>query len=207
MNILLVDDHALFRAGLRMLLAGIYADACVMEAPSVADALAIAGLHPGLDLCLLDLGFKHESGLAALAQFKSVAPHCAMVVVSATDDGATIRACLDRGAMGFIPKSLEPAVLVGALRTVLAGTVYLPEQIQSAVHDTDTLPVLTPRQRDVLRCLGRALPAKLIARELELSEHTVKEHTALLYQALGVHSRTEAVIMANRLRLFDEPTD
>lgn len=207
MDILLVDDHALFRAGLRMLLAGIYDDAVVSEAASVVEAIAIARLHPDLDLCLLDLGFKDESGFAALAQFKSVAPHCAMVVVSATDDRATIRACLDRGAMGFIPKSLEPAVLVGALRTVLAGTVYLPEQVQSAVDDVGSLPVLTPRQRDVLRCLGRALPAKLIARELELSEHTVKEHTALLYHALGVHSRTEAVIMANRLRLFDEPTD
>lgn len=207
MNILLVDDHALFRAGLRMLLAGIYDDAAVSEAASVAEAIAIAERHRDLDLCLLDLGFKDESGLAGLERIKFVAPHCAMVVVSATDDGDTVRACLDRGAMSFIPKSLDPAVLVEALRRVLAGAVYLPEQVQGAVDHVSGRPTLTARQRDVLRCLGRALPAKLIARELDLSEHTVKEHTALLYHALGVHSRTEAVIVANRLQLFDPPPD
>ena len=206
MNILLVDDHALFRAGLRMLLASIYEGASVREAASVADAVAIAREHADLDLCLLDLGFKEESGFTALEQVKAAAPQCAMVVISASDDGATIRACLDRGAMSFIPKSLDSAVLTQALRHVLAGVVYLPEQVQGAVGGVTTQPALTPRQRDVLSCLGRALPTKLIARELNLSEHTVKEHIALLYLALGVHSRTEAVVVAHRLRLFHTPT-
>lgn len=205
MNILLVDDHALFRAGLRMLLGSICAGAAVWEAGSVAEAEAFAMQHEELDLCLLDLALKQENGLGGLERIKAAAPQAAVIVVSAAEDSATIRACLDRGAMSFIPKSLGPAVLTQALRHVLAGTVFLPDQILTASGDASAVPSLTGRQRDVLRCLSRALPTKLIARELRLSEHTVKEHIALLFQALGVHNRTEAVIRGSQLRLLDGP--
>lgn len=205
MNILLIDDHALFRAGLRMLLGSICQGATVWEAATVAEAVSIAKEHADLDLCLLDLAFKEGSGLPGLELIKAASPQCAVIVVSSADDIPTIRACLDRGAMSFIPKSLGPAVLTEALTHVVSGTVYLPEQILSAAADSAVSPSLTGRQRDVLRCLSRALPTKLIARELGLSEHTVKEHIALLFQALGVHNRTEAVIRGSQLRLLDGP--
>ncbi len=128
-----------------------------------------------------------------------------MVVVSSADDSATIRACLDNGAMSFIPKSLGPDVLTQALQHVLKGTVYLPEQIINGVEDEPERPTLTTRQWEVLHCLSRGLPTKLIARELSLSEHTVKEHIALLFQALGVRNRTEAVIKGSQWRLLNGP--
>ena len=128
-----------------------------------------------------------------------------MVVVSSADDSATIRACLDSGAMSFIPKSLGPDVLTQALQHVLKGTVYLPEQIINAVDDEPGRPTLTNRQWEVLHCLSRGLPTKLIAREMNLSEHTVKEHIALLFQALGVRNRTEAVIKGSQWRLLNGP--
>jgi DNA-binding NarL/FixJ family response regulator len=204
MNILLVDDHALFRAGMRMLLGGIYQGATIWEAGAIAEAVALAKEHPEIDVCLLDLAFRDESGLAGLQLIKGTAPKAALIVVSAAEDSATIRACIDRGAMSFIPKSLGPAVLTQALRHVLAGAVYLPEQITGS-DNIAPAPQLTPRQLDVLRCLSRALPTKLIARELQLSEHTVKEHIALIFAALGVHNRTEAVIRSSQLRLLEGP--
>ena len=166
---------------------------------------SLAQAHPDLELCLLDLSLKNESGLAAITSLKETAPQAAVVVVSSADDSATIRACLDSGAMSFIPKSLGPDVLTQALQHVLKGTVYLPEQIINAVDEEPGRPTLTARQWEVLHCLSRGLPTKLIARELSLSEHTVKEHIALLFQALGVRNRTEAVIKGSQWRLLNGP--
>jgi DNA-binding NarL/FixJ family response regulator len=203
MKVLLVDDHALFRAGLRMLLTTMCQNATTFDAASVTEAIAIAQANPDLELCLLDLSFKGESGLSGLARLKEAAPQAAVVVVSSSDDSATIRACLDGGAMSFIPKSLGPDVLTQALQHVLQGTVYLPEQIMNAAAGVGSRPTLTGRQQDVLRCLSRGLPTKLIARELSISEHTVKEHIALLFQVLGVRNRTEAVIRGSQWRLLE----
>ena len=98
-------------------------------------------------------------------------------------------------------KSVAPEVLTQALQHVLNGAVYLPDQIVSAMEEMPDRVQLTPRQHQVLRCLSRGLPTKLIARELDLSEHTVKDHIAMLFQALGASNRTEAVIKASQLRL------
>jgi two-component system nitrate/nitrite response regulator NarL len=188
-----------------MLLTTICHDATTMEAATVAEGIALAHQHPDLELCLLDLSLKNESGLAAITSLKDAAPQAAVVVVSSADDSATIRACLDSGAMSFIPKSLGPDVLTQALQHVLKGTVYLPEQIVNGVEDEPERPTLTTRQWEVLHCLSRGLPTKLIAREMNLSEHTVKEHIALLFQALGVRNRTEAVIKGSQWRLLNGP--
>jgi DNA-binding NarL/FixJ family response regulator len=201
MKILIVDDHALFRAGLRMLLATIGHKVTCLEAASVADALALIGQNPDLQLCLLDLSLRNENGLGAIQRIKQSVPQVAVVVVSGADDSATIRSCIDAGAMSFIPKSVAPEVLTQALQHVLSGAVYLPDQIMSAMKEVPDRVQLTPRQQQVLRCLSRGLPTKLIARELDLSEHTVKDHIAMLFQALGASNRTEAVIKASQLRL------
>jgi DNA-binding NarL/FixJ family response regulator len=200
-KILIVDDHALFRAGLRMLLSTIGQNVVCLEAADVREALSVLTQHADLQLCLLDLTLKNEHGLGAIQQIKDIAPQVAVVVVSGADDSATIRSCIDAGAMSFIPKSVTPEILTRALQHVLNGAIYLPEQILAAVDDAPKGPVLTPRQLQVLRCLSRGLPTKLISRELEISEHTVKEYIALVFQALGARNRTEAVIIASRLRL------
>lgn len=202
MKILLVDDHALFRAGFRLLLETLNRDAAVLEAATTREALDIAAEHPDLQLCLLDLALKNEQGLDALHKIKVAAPNVAVVIVSAADEIATIYNCIDAGAMGFIPKSTVPAALTEALRQVLEGAIYLPEQIfNDAPNNSALCPMLTPRQLEVLRGLSRGLPTKLISRELNLSEHTVRDHIAMIFRALDVHNRTEAVIKAGRLRL------
>jgi DNA-binding NarL/FixJ family response regulator len=200
-KILIIDDHALFRAGLRMLLSTIGQNVSCLEAADVSEGLAIISQHADLQLCLLDLALKNEHGLDAIQKIKETAPQVAVVVVSGADDIATIRRCIDAGAMSFIPKSVAPEALTQALQHVLNGAVYLPEQIVSAMEKPQKHALLTPRQMQVLQCLNRGLPTKLISRELGLSEHTIKEYIALVFQALGARNRTEAVIKAGQLRL------
>ncbi len=203
MNILLVDDHALFRAGLRMLIAAVGVDVNVIEASTADEALARIG-EDDIRLCLLDLQLKSSSGVSLLEAIKQSMPQIVVVVVSGADDAATIRACIEAGAMSFISKSAAPDVLTAALRHVLRGDVYLPEQITFDAKPA-TRPSLTPRQRDVLKCLSQGLPTKLIARELALSEYTIKEHIASIFQVLHVRNRTEAVICASRMFLLSTP--
>jgi DNA-binding NarL/FixJ family response regulator len=204
-KVLLIDDHTLFRAGLRMLLGTIAQNVSCLEAGNIGEALALLAQHRDVQMCLLDLALKNEHGLAAIARIKDTAPQAAVVVVSGAEDSATIAHCIDAGAMSFIPKSVTPDVLKQALQQVLAGAVYLPDQIVSAIENRPQTPHLTPRQLQVLQALSRGLPTKLIARELDLSEYTVKDHIALVFQALGARNRTEAVIKASQLRLQELP--
>lgn len=202
-KILLVDDHALFRAGLRLLVSTILRNVQVLEAGSLAEAIETLKDRKDVSLCLLDLVLEDGSGLEALTAFRNAAPATAVVVVSATQDAATIRACLDAGAMSFVPKSMPAPALTQALRRVLSGHVFLPEQVLSATPAPGERSGLSPRQLDVLNALSRGLPTKSIARELGISEHTVKEHLTNVFQALRVTNRTEAVIAAARLGLSE----
>lgn len=203
MKILLLDDHALFRAGLRLLLGTIDRNAAVLEAGTINEAIALADQHPDLELCLLDLNLRHENGLMALGSIKAAAPDVAVVIVSSSDDEALVRTCLDAGAMSFIAKSSAPEVLSEALGHVLAGAVYLPPRMLDIEDNSGKLAVaLSSRQRDVLRGLCRGLSTKSIAHDLSLSDHTVKEYIASLFLLLDVHNRTEAVIKASQMRLL-----
>jgi len=202
MKVMTLDDHALFRAGLRMLLESMERSAEIFEAATVDEACALALRHPDLAICLLDLELRGEYGLDALVRLKAAAPDIAAVVVSASTDVDIIRGCLEAGAMSFVPKSMPADFLKRAFETVLAGEVYLPQEILHVGPKSTTRPTLSPRQTDTLHGLARGLPTKSIARELGLSEHTVKEYIGTLFQALGVHNRTEAVITGIRLGLL-----
>lgn len=202
MKILLTDDHALFRAGLRLLLASIAPDIEVLEASTVGETLHLVQMHPDLRLCLLDLQLHQERGFPALSEIKAAAPGVAVVIVSGSEGRANVQACLEAGAMSYIPKSVPSEVLLQALLRVLAGEVFLPPGIGDCdAVSPSAAPAMTPRQREVLYAMSRGLPTKLIARELSLSEYTVKEHIGELFRILGVHSRVEAVIKASRLYL------
>lgn len=202
MKILIIDDHALFRVGLRMLLSAIGTHVTVVEVASVDEGLQALDADPDLQICLLDLGLRDENGLQAIQRIKELAPWISVVIVSGNDDNATIRRCLDAGAMSFVPKSVPPDVLTEALLHVLGGTIYLPQSIRDASIATFEPPGLTRRQTQVLRCLSRGLPTKLISRELGLSEHTIKDHISALFQALEARNRTDVVIKASGLGLL-----
>ena len=155
-------------------------------------------------LIILDLMLPGRNGLSALAAIRDAAPGVPVVVVSGESDPGMVRAAIDGGAMGFIPKSSTPEVMIQALQLVLAHGIYLPPMVLEAAYTSSapapraasTLPGLTPRQMDVLRGVIKGKANKAIAKELELSEGTVKAHLSAVFQALGVHSRTEAVYAA-----------
>ncbi|HEY1290575.1 MAG TPA: response regulator transcription factor [Burkholderiales bacterium] len=211
MNILLIDDHALFREGLKFLLRSLDAALEVDEASDCTRALEHAAKR-AYDLVLLDLKMPGVAGLDALVALRDAIPEAPLVVLSGEDAPGVVRAAIERGAMGFIPKSSTPEILIQALRLVLARGVYLPPAVldgeraaaapeAASPGSTAALPGLTPRQMDVLRCVIRGKPNKLIARELEVSEYTVKAHLSLVMRALDARNRTEVVYAAAKMGL------
>ena len=214
MNILLVDDHPLLRGGMRYLLRSLDANLQMDEASSGTQALELVAAQND-DLVLLDLKMPGLNGMDALAALRAAIPGTPLVVLSAEDDPSVVREAIEGGAMGFIPKSSTPEVLIQALRLVLAQGVYLPPTVLDAPYPVaapalhlaqsgsgDSVPPgFTPRQMDVLRCVIKGKPNKAIARELEVSEGTVKAHLSAVFLALGAHNRTEAVYAAAKLGL------
>lgn len=212
MKILLIDDHPLLRGGMRFLLRSFDADMQMDEASNGGEALALVSAQ-AYDLLLLDLKMPGLNGMDALAALRAAAPGTPLVVLSAEDDPGAVRAAIEGGAMGFIPKSSTPEVLIQALRLVLAQGVYLPPAVLEAAYPAsapaqratpaggNAVSALTPRQLDVLRCVIKGKPNKVIARELDVSEGTVKAHLSAVFHALDVHNRTEAVYAAAKLGL------
>ncbi len=210
-HLLLIDDHALFREGLKFLLRGLDEQVVIDEAESCAAVMSRPGPIP-YDLVLLDLNLPELHGLEALAMIRSAFPQTPVVVLSGEDDPRVIRATIEHGAMGFVPKSSTPEILIQALRLILAHGVYLP---LSALDSDEARPLppeanaspdallrnLTSRQVEVLRCVIQGQPNKLIARHLALSESTIKAHLSAVFRALGAHNRTEAVYAAAKLGL------
>ena len=210
-HILLVDDHALFRGGLKSLLQELGAGLVLDEAGNCGQALeSVAGRR--YDLILLDLNMPGLNRLDALAALREAAPDAPVVVLSGETEPDLVRATIERGAMGFIPKSATPQVLIEALRLVLAHGVYLPLEVlermnapapkaPDAAADAAVVPGLTPRQLDVLRFVIQGKPNKVIARELDIAESTVKVHLSSVLRAFGVRNRTEAVYAAAKMGL------
>jgi DNA-binding NarL/FixJ family response regulator len=213
MHILLVDDHVLFREGLKYLLRSLDAALEMDEAGDCSKALEHTSVR-SYDLVLLDLKIPGVAGLDALAALRDAVPAVPVVVLSGEDNPEMVRAAIERGAMGFIPKSSTPEVMIQALRLVLAHGVYLPRAVldapapgpsQAATSQASggqaKLAGLTPRQMDVLRCVIQGKPNKIIARELDVSEGTVKAHLSSVLHVLGTRNRTEAVYAAAKLGL------
>lgn len=221
MNVLLVDDHALFREGLALLLAPLVQDLRVFEAGSCEAALELLdGAPAAVDLALVDLGLPGMSGLVGIPLMREHHPGVTVVALSSADDRETVLAALDAGAMGFIPKSSSSAIFAAALKLILAKGIYLPPSAflgsrptaiaGAAVPVTAGAPAasrrpadlgITPRQADVLYLILQGLSAKLICRELGLSPSTVKAHTSAVLRALNVTTRTQAVVAAGKLGL------
>jgi len=214
MKILVVDDHPLIREALREVLKALDREITLLEAADCAEGLATAEENPDLALVLLDLALPGKSGFEALAEFRERHPGLPVVVLSASEQPETVTRALDEGAMGFIPKTSSSQVLVNALRLVLSGGVYLPAEVLRH-HDSGAAPAfapptgsmnprdlgLTERQSQVLALLVQGKPNKLICRDLNLAEGTVKIHVTAILKALGVANRTQAVIAVSRLGL------
>jgi DNA-binding NarL/FixJ family response regulator len=204
MKILLADDHEMVRLALKVALSPLPGVSFV-EAASARQAAQQADLHADLDLALLDLNMPGSAGLDAIRALREGHPALPIAVCSASEDRALIRELFAIGIAAFIPKTDSTAVILQAVKLVLAGGTYLPTHLLAGTGGGSGIPancvdLLTPRQREVLARLAEGKSNKLIARELGLSESTVKVHLLAVFRELGAHNRTEAVLIAQRLQ-------
>lgn len=220
MRILLVDDHELFREGLKWLLSGLDGHLQFVEADSLEGIASLAKQGDDVfDIVLLDLYLPDSEGLKSLRLARDMLPDATTVVLSSRDDPRFVGAAMQQGAAGFVPKSSTREVLIAALRLILAGGVYLPPHVlgsDAASAEPDPAPDadahqpqeaalqhLTARQRDVLKLAVEGKVNKIIARELDISEATVKPHLSASFRALGVKNRTEASFKVAELDWFN----
>ena len=203
MKILIVDDHALFREGLCYVLESLADEISLFEVSNCEHAIEFASKNPDLDMVLLDLNMPDRDGFSALDTFTEHYPATLVVVISASKQRSDMQRALDAGAVGYIPKDTTSEVMIGALRLVLSGGVYMPAGMldEQKTNEVNSINLLTPRQVEVLQLLIHGESNKKIAQQLELAEATVKMHVTSILKGLGVNNRTQAVIAAKNLGL------
>lgn len=209
MKVLLADDHALFREGVRLVLENLVDGPLhVVEASDFVQALAALRAEADVDVGLVDLNMPGMDGFSGIEALKRTAPDLHLVVVSGSQDPQDIRRALAAGAQGYITKASGSAAMLEAIRVVLSGEMFLspgldvPEAGGGALGNAEEIKrVLTPRQRDVLAMLRQGKSNKEIARDLNLAEITVKLHVTAILRALDVENRTQAAILAGRMGL------
>lgn len=211
-RLVIADDHPLFRGALREAVAGLFEHADIAEAGTFDEMSRLLDRSGEVDLILLDLSMPGVRGFSGLMFLRAQYPSVPVVVVSANDDPAVIRRCMDFGASGFIPKTLGIEAMREAIRRVLKGGVWTPPDVDlSSGADAEAaammarLASLTPQQVRVLMMLSEGMLNKQIAYELSVSEATVKAHVSAILQKLGVESRTQAVIAAAKIELGQWP--
>lgn len=226
MRVLLVDDHSLFRSGLKTLLTSVDQFNEILEVNSGQSALAFFAEDDDIDVVLLDYELGDMHGSDILTHVKSEHPEIPVIMLSGREDASLIQQLLNNGASGFITKTSEPEVMLSAINLVLSGGVYVPPAMllgasnpvmpptegqnitAQSSSESNTVPselteLLTDRQIDVLRELSKGLSNKEVARILSISPSTVKVHVAAILKELGAKNRTVAVTMAKDMGLLN----
>jgi DNA-binding NarL/FixJ family response regulator len=203
---MIADDHPLFRGALREAVTGLLDRVDILEAGTFDEVSDLLERGHDVDLIMLDLKMPGVRGFSGLMYMRAQYPSVPVIVVSANEDPAVIRRCMDFGASGFIPKTLGVEAMRAAVRGVLSGDVWTPPDVDldagSDVEITELMTrmaTLTPQQVRVLMMLSEGLLNKQIAFQLGVSEATVKAHVSAILQKLGVESRTQAVIAAAKI--------
>jgi DNA-binding NarL/FixJ family response regulator len=212
-NLLIADDHPLYRLALTQAVRGVLPDATIAEAqdmPGVQQALAAV---PDTDLVLLDLHMPGSHGLMGLASLRAEHPGVAVVMISAHEDPATIRRALAYGAAGWLTKRADLGELQAGIRAVLACEEWLPPALRAVVAATAPEPgdretaaklaTLSPQQFKVLIRVAEGRLNKQIADDLGIQERTVKAHMSAIFEKLGVRNRTQAGVLLGALALAD----
>jgi DNA-binding NarL/FixJ family response regulator len=206
-EILIADDHPLFRSALHQALTlGLGPDARLVEAESIADLEARLTEKSDWDLVLLDLNMPGAYGFSGLVLLRGQYPQVPVVMVSAQEEAAVVVKSKEFGASGFIPKSSSLETIQQAVRTVLDGDVWWPPQVNESVRVSDEaraasegLASLTPQQFRVLTMVCEGLLNKQIAYELNVSEATIKAHVTAIFRKLNVRTRTQAALLLQQL--------
>jgi two-component system NarL family response regulator len=212
---MVVDDHALFRRGLEMVLADEHDLELVGEAADGAEAVERAQeLMP--DIVLMDVRMPRRSGIEAASQIKELIPHCKILMLTISDDEADLYDAIKAGASGYLLKEISIDEVADAIRSVWAGqsrispsmaTKLLTEfaAISKANEERPKMPTprLTEREMEVLRLVAQGLNNRDIAKQLYISENTVKNHIRNILEKLHLHSRMEAVVFAVREKMIE----
>ena len=199
-DVLLVDDHALMRAGLRGVIAAADDMRVVGMAGDGAEAVeAVATTHP--DVVLMDLSMPGMDGVTATRRISEDFPDVGVVVLTSYFDEQRVLEAMDAGAIGYVLKDTDPADLIGAIRSAAQGHSPLdPRVARTILHTRRTAPPptgeLTDREHEVLMLVGRGLANKQIARVLGIREGTVKAHLTSVFNRIGVRDRTSAALWA-----------
>jgi DNA-binding NarL/FixJ family response regulator len=211
-RLVIADDHPLFRGAMREAVSGLLEQVDIAEAGSFDEVAELLERGGDVDLILLDLTMPGVRGFSGLMYMRAQYPSVPVIVVSANDDPAAIRRCMEFGASGFIPKTLGVDAMRAAISRILNGGVWTPPDVDlSGGSDTEAaelmarMATLTPQQVRVLMMLSEGLLNKQIAYQLSVSEATVKAHVSAILQKLGVESRTQAVIAAAKIEAGQWP--
>ena len=200
-RLLVADDHAVVRTGLEHLVATFDDVVLVATAADGQEAVDASRAHQP-DVVLMDLEMPVLDGIEATRRIVAADPHVAVVVLTSFSDREQILRALDAGAVGYLLKDAEPADLARAIRAAARGEAPLDPRAGRAVLEARTagspLDALSEREREVLSLVARGLPNKLIARELSISEKTVKTHLTNVFRTIGVTDRTQAALWAER---------
>jgi len=209
-DILIADDHPLFRDALERAVLAALPKAQVHSADSVHDLLDLIEAYADAELLLLDLHIPGARGYSALAHIRGQYPELPIIVVSGHEEALVARRALAHGAAAYIPKSTPAATIVQAIRSVLDGDVWLPHALPDVGLDTAEadaalrIATLTRQQFRVLTMLADGKLNKQMAAELEVSESTVKAHMTAIMHKLGVNNRTQVALVASQLAIDQE---
>ncbi len=209
MKMLIVDDQALFRQGVAMILRELYPDSLVLEAPTAAAAMDVAKQHREIRLVLCDPQLETRSSFDTLERLVKMLPAAAVAVISESDDPTDIVRAYRSGAKGYIEKSSSSDTLRHALPLILSGETFIPSSAIAMLTgsgakrrnrhgDPQPSRLLTPRQHEILLLMAQGMQNKDIASELDMLEGTVKVHVKSILQRLGVNNRTHAVVTGLR---------
>jgi DNA-binding NarL/FixJ family response regulator len=201
-SILLIDDHAMFRSGMRLLLLAGMDHVQVMEASSLEQALHLTLQAP--DVILLDIQLQGVNGLQGMGMVKRQWPEVPVVMLSSVNDADTVRLCMERGAVAFVSKADTDKKIIRIIQQIFSNPRSEEDMSLPARHELRTLvnPQLTPRQCEVLDLLCEGLSNRAIAERMQVSEYTVRGHVQHLLTVLGVNSRAAALFKARKLGLI-----
>jgi DNA-binding NarL/FixJ family response regulator len=209
MKLLLVDDHALFRAGMRYVLKELDPGITLYEANECKQAIDIVNEHSDLDLILLDLNMPGLAGFACINQVMLTAKNVPVVVLSADDRAETISHAVQQGVQGYIQKSDNAEDMLSSIKQILAGESSFPESYKNLpdTQEVNLVNRLTKRQREILALIVEGNGNKQIAARLGITEGTTRIHVTTIFKVLGVRSRSEAVYKALELGLAYQGQD
>ncbi|MBB1298980.1 response regulator transcription factor [Pseudoalteromonas sp. SR41-7] len=206
---LIADDHPLFREALKGALSAKFEGLEVFESSDFDSTLQVLSEQEDLDILLLDLHMPGNGDLYGLIRIREEYPSLPIAVVSGSEDVNIVSKVMGYGAMGFIPKSSSSDDIASAINQILEGETWLPKELKNKVAEIEgedreiaaQVASLTPQQYRVLQYLHEGLLNKQIAYELHISEATVKAHITAIFRKLGVYNRTQAVLIAAKLKL------